>query len=112
MGRWQIFDNEHHPAALYLVYTRVAGFNSKVVRYRSPMFAARVDTEKMCLLRDTEQTVFPLHGDPEKPETVGMLGNFMVTALDEKRALVSDGEVFPGLGYDYPGTLRMAYLEA
>ena len=97
---------------LYLVYTRDAGFNSKVVRYRSPMFVAQVDTEKMCLRRDTEQTVFTLHGDPEKPETVGMLGNFMVTQLDEKRSLVSDGEVFPGLGYDHKGALRMAYLEA
>ena len=106
------FINAALGGALYLVYTRAAGFNDKVVRFRSPLFLAEIDPERLCLRRDTEQTVFPLHGDPEKPESVGLLGNFMVTVRDEGHALVTDGEIFPGLGYDRPGNLRLARVEA
>ena len=29
------------------------------MRWRSPLFVARVDVEKRCLIRDSERTVFP-----------------------------------------------------
>ena len=98
--------------ALYLVYTRDAGFNRQVMRFRSPLFMARIDLERLCLLQETEMTVFPLHGNPEQPDTVGLLGNFMVTRIDEHHVLVSDGEIFPRLGWDKPGNLRLARIDA
>ncbi len=97
--------------ALYLIYTRDAGFNRQVVRFRSPLFLAQVDLDNLCLRRETETTVFPLHGNPEQPDSVGLLGNFMVTRMDETHALISDGEIFPHRGWDRPGNLRLAQIE-
>ena len=53
---------------LYLVYTRKAGFNDHVFRHRAPLFIAEFDTEKMCVIRSTEQIAVPERG--------ARLGNF------------------------------------
>ena len=36
-----------------------------MMRWRSPLWLAEVDRERLCLLRATERVVFPLDGDPE-----------------------------------------------
>ncbi len=69
---------------LYLVYTRRAGNNDHVFRHRAPLFMARVDTERLCLIRETEQTVVPERG--------ARLGNFGVTQADDNFAFITAAE--------------------
>ncbi|MDD4180955.1 MAG: sialidase family protein [Victivallaceae bacterium] len=95
---------------LYLVYTRKTKQNDKVVRWRSPMFIAEVDTDKLCLKSETEQTVFPMRGDPDNPDTVALMGNFMPLALSPNEAIITDGDVLPFI--DYSGKVLMARLFA
>lgn len=84
---------------LYLLYTRKTEKNTMVPRWRAPVFIAEVDTQKLCLLRHTEQTVLPMRGNPEQPETIGMMGNFHPLALSETEAIVTVGEIRPRMGY-------------
>ena len=53
---------------LWMVYTRRAGHNDHIFRHRAPLFIAEFDTERMCLIRDTEQIAVPERG--------ARLGNF------------------------------------
>lgn len=53
---------------LYLVYTRRGANNDHVFRHRAPLFVAEFDTERMCLIRETEQIAVPERG--------ARLGNF------------------------------------
>lgn len=101
--------NQH----LFLLYTRDAGFNSKILRFRSPLFIAEIDPDTLRLRQESEQILFAVHGNPACPETVGLLGNFMVTALNPQQALVSDCEIYPSQAQEwgYPGLLRIARLE-
>ncbi len=48
-----------HHDALYLVYTRRGANNDHVMRHRAPLFIARVDPERLCVLRETERVLFP-----------------------------------------------------
>ncbi len=57
--------------ALYLVYTRRGASNDHVMRHRAPLFIARVDPEKLHVLRATEQVLIPESGGAD-------LGNFGV----------------------------------
>ncbi len=85
-----------HSDALFLVYTRKAPENVNVMRWRSPLYVARVDTAKLCLVRDTEQIVLPMSGDGVKaPETVAHLGNFHANAASRDISLVTVGETLP-----------------
>ena len=69
---------------LYLVYTRKAGNNDHVLRHRAPLFMAEVDTERMRILRHTEQIVAPERG--------ARLGNFGVAYVDENTSVVTVSE--------------------
>ncbi len=69
---------------LYLVYTRKAENNDHVFRHRAPLFAAKVDIEKMCLIKETEEIVVPERG--------ARLGNFGANQITENKALVTVGE--------------------
>lgn len=69
---------------LYLVYTRRAENNSHVFRHRAPLFMAQLDTEKMCLVRDTEVIVVPERG--------ARLGNFGCFNLNDNEAYVVASE--------------------
>ena len=80
---------------LHLVYTRNCGWNKDVFRYRAPLFISEVDTLKMQLIRSSEQMVFPFDGDPKRPESVALSGNFHVCMLPDGEALVVDGEHKP-----------------
>ena len=59
-----------HSDGLYLVYTRITKDNGNVFRNRAPLFLARLDVEKMCLIRDSEQIIFKNKGLP--------IGNFNI----------------------------------
>jgi len=51
-----------HSGGLYLIYTRRGANNEHVFRHRAPLFIARVDPERMCVLRATEQVLMPETG--------------------------------------------------
>jgi len=98
-----------HSDALYLVYTRKTPENGKVMRWRSPLFMARVDRQKMCLLRDTERTVLPMSADGlTNPGAVAHLGNFHTTIATPGESWVTVGEMLPG---SYRGDVLLARIE-
>ena len=84
---------------LFLCYTRNAGYNAGVFRFRAPLFIAQVDPDRGCLLRATEQVVFSGGGDWNAPETVLLSGNFMPLSLNPAEALILDGECRPQRHY-------------
>lgn len=85
-----------HSDGLYLVYTRRDESNQKVIRWRSPLWTARVDTERLVLIRETEKIVLPLVGDGvQAPDGVALMGNFNVTDVDESQSWVTVGEWMP-----------------
>ena len=49
-------------------------------RHRAPLFIGKVDTERMCVMRDTEQILAPERG--------ARLGNFGVTEISENEVWV------------------------
>jgi hypothetical protein len=51
-----------HGDGLYLIYTRKGANNDHVFRHRAPIFIARVDPEKLCVLRATERVLIPETG--------------------------------------------------
>ncbi|MCC6341364.1 MAG: exo-alpha-sialidase [Bryobacterales bacterium] len=85
-----------HSEGLYLAYTRKDASNINVVRWRTPIFAAEVDVEKLCLIRSTERVVFRIEGDGvNHPETVPYLGNFHTTAISPRESIVTTCETLP-----------------
>ena len=66
-----------HSDGLFLVYTRKGANNDHVFRHRAPLFIAQVDTEHLCVIRETERILVPERGT--------RLGNFSVTSVDEKQ---------------------------
>ena len=44
-----------HSDGLFLVYTRRGADNDHIVRHRAPLFIARVDTERLCVIRESER---------------------------------------------------------
>lgn len=89
-----------HSEALHLVYTRKDASNAKVTRWRSPLFMARVDTQKLCLVRESERVVLPLVGDGvNAADAVPLMGNFQTTNITPGESWVTDGEMLPKHGY-------------
>jgi hypothetical protein len=62
-----------HSEALFLVYTRRGANNDHIPRNRAPLFMARVDPEKLQVIRASERIVVPEGGLD--------LGNFDATAV-------------------------------
>ncbi len=58
-----------HSDGLFLVYTRRGANNDHIQRHRAPLFMARVDTDRLCVIRETERIVVP-----EKGATLGNFG--------------------------------------
>ncbi len=90
---------------LFLVYTRRGAGNESIVRYRAPLLMAEVDRERGVLIRESEQIVIPNRG--------AQLGNFGVSAVSEREAVVCvsewmqnagawNHEVWEGLQKRYP----------
>jgi hypothetical protein len=69
---------------LYLVYTRASELNNGVFRCRAPLFMARVDPDRLCLVGDSEVIVFPENG--------ARMGNFCVVNVAENESWIFTGE--------------------
>lgn len=88
-----------HSDGLFLVYTRKDASNANVIRWRSPLWVAQVDTERLCLIRQSEKVVLPLVGDGvNKPDEVALMGNFNVTNASPHESWVTAGEWVPRRG--------------
>jgi len=89
-----------HSLGLYLVYTRKAEHNANVMRWRAPLYLAEVDLEGLCLLKETEQEVFPLVGDGiHDAAHVARMGNFMPVNATVEESWVTVGETLPEDGW-------------
>ena len=88
-----------HRDALFLVYTRRGADNDHVFRHRAPLFIARVDAEKLQVVRSSEQVLVTEHG--------ARLGNFGVTEVDANESWVTVTEWMqaPGPRYFDPAPL-------
>ena len=85
-----------HSDGLFLVYTRQDASNANVPRWRSPLWMARVDPERLRLVRATEQVVLPLVGDGVgAPDDVALMDNFHVTNAGPDQSWVTVGEWLP-----------------
>ncbi len=85
-----------HSDALWLVYTRRDASNTGVIRWRSPLWMAQVDTETLRLRRDTERIVLPLVGDGvQDPDRVALMGNFHPINVNSNESWVTVGEWQP-----------------
>ncbi len=73
-----------HSDGLFLVYTRRGANNDHVFRHRAPLFMARVDPQRLCVLRDTERILVPERG--------ARLGNFGVTDVSPEETWVTAAE--------------------
>lgn len=73
-----------HSGGLFLVYTRRGAHNDHIVRNRAPLFIARVDTDRLCVIRSTERVLVPERG--------AMLGNFGVATINQHETWVTVGE--------------------
>jgi hypothetical protein len=90
----------NHRNGLFLVYTRKAEHNTEVMRWRSPLYIAQVDSQSLCLIRESEQTVFPLIGDGVKNgKHVARMGNFHTTQVSPEESWVTVGETLPDDGW-------------
>lgn len=88
-----------HSDALFLVYTRKDPTNVNVMRWRSPLWLAQVDPQRLCLLRATERVVLPLVGDGVKdPDRVAIMGNFHPVNASPDESWVTVGEWQPKNG--------------
>lgn len=89
-----------HSDGLFLVYTRQDESNKNVMRWRSPLWIAQVDTDKRCLIKSSERVVLPLVGDGiDEPDQVALMGNFHVTHASSEESWVTVGEWMPRDGY-------------
>jgi hypothetical protein len=73
-----------HSKGLFLSYTRRGANNDHVFLHRAPLFIARVDPDKLHVIRDTERELMPNRG--------ARLGNFGVTDISPNETWVSDCE--------------------
>lgn len=85
-----------HSDGLFLVYTRKDESNTGVIRWRSPLWMARVNPDTGRLVRSTERVVLPLVGDGvNDPNHVALMGNFHVTNVARDESWVTVGEWMP-----------------
>ncbi len=80
-----------HSDGLYLVYTRKAEQNAKVMRWRAPLYMALVDRTRLRLIRASERIAMPMQGDPNQPKTVPHLGNFHTMPVNAQQSWVTVG---------------------
>ncbi|MBT3272853.1 MAG: exo-alpha-sialidase [Spirochaetales bacterium] len=89
-----------HSERLYLVYTRKDSANINVMRWRAPLYIAEVDTDTMCLKRESERIAVSLTGDGiNDPDHVARLGNFHTVNISPRESWVTVGESLPNDGY-------------
>lgn len=89
-----------HSDGLFLVYNRKDASNINVPRWRSPLFIAQVDPDRLRLIRETERIVLPLVGDGvNAPNDVAYSGNFHPVNVTPDESWITDGEMLPKHGY-------------
>lgn len=97
-----------HSGGLYLVYTRKDAANANVMRWRAPLYMARVDPATLRLLKATERVAVPMVGDGVKDaKAVAHLGNFHTQAVTADESWVTVGEVIPA---NWKGDLLLARI--
>ena len=70
------------------------------MRWRAPLYLARVDTKRLCLIRATERIVLPLIGDGvDNARHVARMGNFHTVAVTPQESWVTVGETLPNDGW-------------
>ena len=88
-----------HSEGLFLVYTRKDDSNANVIRWRAPLWMARVDPQSRRLLRASERIALPLMGDGiNDPDGVALMGNFHVTNVSTLESWITVGEWIPRQG--------------
>ncbi len=91
-----------HPRALFLVYTRRGVGNDHVFRHRAPLFMARVDPVRLCVVRSTERVLVPERG--------ARLGNFGVVDVSDRETWVTVTEWMQPLGCEKHGSDNSIYI--
>ncbi|MES2507819.1 MAG: sialidase family protein [Verrucomicrobiota bacterium] len=93
-----------HSDALYLVYTRKGASNDHVFRHRAPLFIARVDRERLCVIRATEQVLMPETG-------LDLAGGFGVLDVHAGETwIISTEMAFPENRKQEPNRIRLAKI--
>jgi len=91
-----------HGESLYLAYTRRGAGNDHVFRHRAPLFIARVDPDRLCVIRDTEQILMPETG-------LDLGGGFGIVDVSQHETWVISSEMaFPAARRDEPNCVRLA----
>ena len=85
-----------HNDGLLLVYTRRGADNDHVFRHRAPLFIARVDPEKLQVIRATERILVPERG--------ARLGNFAVANVSSNETWVTVTEWMQPKGVEKYGS--------
>jgi hypothetical protein len=73
-----------HSDGLFLVYTRRGANNDHIVRHRAPLFMARLNTDKLHIIRSSEKIVVPERG--------AEMGNFGASAINANESWVTVSE--------------------
>ena len=73
-----------HTEGLFLTYTRKGADNDHIFRHRAPLFIARVDPERLCVLRQTEKILIPQRGT--------QMGNFGAAPICRNESWVTVSE--------------------
>ena len=82
-----------HSDGLFLVYTRRGVTSKGIFNSRAPLYIAKVDPDRLCVIKSTERVLFPNKGYP--------LGNFGVTTVNEKETIVITTE-WPRIEFTKP----------
>lgn len=94
---------------LFLVYTRKAKENVNVMRWRAPLYIARVNPLSLRLIRSSEKIVLPMIGDGiNDPDHVARMGNFHTTNISSHESWVTAGETLPA--DEWKGNTLMARI--
>lgn len=102
-----------HLAALYLVYTRRARRNANVIRWRAPLWIARVDPQTRRLVRASERLAIPMSGDGiNDPDNVALMGNFHVTDVNREQSWITVGSWRPRRGATGTATLARLHWQS
>lgn len=90
-----------HSDGLFLVYTRRGAMNDNVIRHRAPLFIARVDPQKLVVIKATEKELVPNKG--------AQLGNFAVVDVSEYETWVTTSEGMSPRGSEKYGANGRVY---
>ena len=91
-----------HSTGLFLVYTRRGANNDHVFRHRAPLFIARVDPERLCVVRESERVLVPQRG--------ARMGNFGVADVGPEETWVVTTEWMQPVGVERHGSDNSVFV--